>query len=115
MVERRDDRPVTRDRQSSNLERGGWPETSLPLAEQLQQTLAIPERDWHALKGQKPRRAAVQMAAALVQLLARESADGRNGSSLRSEARQDCIALLENALGWLREELRDPGCPSHQR
>ena len=77
------------------------------LAEQLLQRLAISDRDWHALKNQPSRRAAEQVAAALVQLLQGEDPRKREGG----EARERAIALLENALGWLRGSLSDPGCP----
>jgi hypothetical protein len=30
-----------------------------------------------------------------------------------TEQRQHAIELLEHGLGWLRGELKDPGCPSH--
>jgi hypothetical protein len=29
------------------------------------------------------------------------------------EARQEAIALVEHALGWLKAEISDPGCPRH--
>lgn len=88
-----------------------WPEESLPLAQQLHRSLSIGERDWHALKSQRPRRAAEQVAAALVQLLARDTPT----NSAAGEARQQTIELLEHALGWLKAEISDPGCPSHGR
>lgn len=88
-----------------------WPEGSAALAEQLQRRLAIGDRDWHALKAQRSRRAAEQLAAALVVLL---SADGP-GSSTPSPARAQALALVEHAAGWLRGEISDPGCPSHGR
>jgi hypothetical protein len=88
-----------------------WPDQALPLAEQLHRSLSISERDWHALKSQRPRRAAEQVSAALVQLLARDTPTNAAGG----EARQQAIALLEHALGWLKAELSDPGCPSHGR
>lgn len=88
-----------------------WPQEALPQAQQLHRTLAIGERDWHALKGQRSRRAAEQIAAALVQLLARdEPAQARGG-----EGREQAVLLLEHALGWLKGEISDPGCPSHGR
>ena len=91
--------------------RGSWPEGARDLAEQLQRRLAIGERDWHALKAQRPRRAAEQLASALVVLLAADSpAAGRGG-----EAREQATALVEHALGWLKAEISDPGCPSHGR
>lgn len=88
-----------------------WPEQALPLAQQLHRSLSITERDWHALKSQRPRRAAEQLAAALVQLLARDTPT----NAAAGEARQQAIALAEHALGWLKAELSDPGCPSHGR
>lgn len=89
----------------------GWPQEALPLAQQLQRSLAIGERDWHALKARRPRRGAEQIAAALVQLLARDDPDQPGAS----EGRDQAIALLEHGLAWLKAEIRDPGCPSHGR
>lgn len=87
----------------------GWPEQAPTLAEALHRQLAIPEHQWHALKGQRARRGAEQLAAALAQLL--------NGDDPRrvpaTPARQEAIALVEHALQWLRAEVSDPGCPSH--
>ncbi|MFM7312395.1 MAG: DUF6439 family protein [Cyanobium sp.] len=88
-----------------------WPEQALPLAEQLHRSLVIGERDWHALKTQRPRRAAEQISAALVQLLARDQPSQSSGT----EARQQAIDLLEHALSWLKAEISDPGCPTHGR
>ena len=88
-----------------------WPDEALPLAQQLHRSLSISERDWHALKSQRPRRAAEQLSAALVQLLSRDTPT--NAASGR--ARQEAVALIEHALGWLKAEISDPGCPSHGR
>lgn len=88
-----------------------WPETARSLAEELQQQLAINDRDWHALKRQRSRRAAEQLAAALVHLLSGD--DPRQTAA--SPARQQAIALTEHALQWLKAEISDPGCPSHGR
>ena len=88
-----------------------WPDDSRELAEQLQRRLVISDRDWHALKAQRSRRAAEQLAGALVQLLgADDPAATRVG-----EARERAIALTTSALAWLKGELRDPGCPDHGR
>ena len=87
-----------------------WPDGVLELAVALQRQLALGDRDWHALKGQRSRRAAEQLAAALVLLLA-----GDNPAASRSgPARLAAIELVENGLGWLKGELADPGCPSHR-
>jgi hypothetical protein len=88
-----------------------WPEGSLELAEQLQRRLCIDERDWHALKGQRPRRGAEQIAAALVHLLAADDPSRRSATPARERA----IALLEHGLAWMRAEISDPGCPNHGR
>ena len=87
----------------------GWPAGAAAQAVVLQRLLAIGDRDWHALKRQRPRRAAEQLAAALVQLL--EADDPRQSQA--GMARAQAIALVEHALGWLRAELSDPGCPQH--
>ena len=90
-----------------------WPEQALPLAIELQRSLCINDRQWHALKGQRQRRAAEQISSALV-LLLRESEPSVPSSSSQGTG-QEAIALLEHALGWLKGEIRDPGCPSHGR
>jgi hypothetical protein len=87
-----------------------WPDTARQLAEELQRQLVIGDRDWHALKRQRPRRAAEQLAAALVQLLSGD--DPRESAT--TPARAQAIALTEHALEWLRAEISDPGCPSHR-
>jgi hypothetical protein len=87
-----------------------WPENSRESAEALHRLLTIDNRQWHALKAQPQRRAAEQLAAALVQLL-----DPSNppNAPITTPQREQAIALLEHSLGWLRGELRDPGCPTH--
>lgn len=92
-------------------ERARWPHGARDLAEQLQRQLVIGEREWHALKAQRPRRAAEQLASALVVLLTAEAPTGSRGG----EGREQAIALVEHALGWLKAEISDPGCPSHGR
>jgi hypothetical protein len=88
-----------------------WPDGALLLAEGLHRQLCIGDRDWHSLKRQRPRRAAEQLAAALVQLLAADDP----GVATPTEARQRALALLEHAQAWLKAEISDPGCPSHGR
>ncbi len=87
-----------------------WPEGALDQALALQRQLAIGDRDWHALKAQRPRRGAEQLAAALVLLLGGDDP----GASQANPARQQAIELVEHGLGWLRGEFSDPGCPSHR-
>ncbi|NDG74586.1 MAG: hypothetical protein EBX49_04455 [Synechococcaceae bacterium WB8_1B_136] len=89
-----------------------WPQGSRAAAEALHQQLVISDRQWHALKGHPQRRAAEQLAAALVQLL--DDANAANGRGSTPQ-RQQALALVRHALAWLEGELRDPGCPSHGR
>jgi hypothetical protein len=89
----------------------GWPPEALALAQALQRSLTIDDRQWHRLKTQRPRRAAEQLAAALVQLLSAD--DPKCG--VATPARREATALTEHALAWLRAEISDPGCPSHGR
>ena len=87
-----------------------WPEASRDTAEALHRLLTIDNRNWHTFKAQPQRRAAEQLAAALVILL-----DPSNppNAPLTTEQRRQSIELLEHGLGWLRGERKDPGCPSH--
>jgi len=87
-----------------------WPEDSAASAAQLHQLLTITDRQWHAFKGQPQRRAAEQLAAALVLLL-----DPANPpqAPVATQQRLASIALVENGLAWLKGDLRDPGCPQH--
>jgi hypothetical protein len=97
---------------SHSEERGeGWPPEALDWAERLHGSLAIGDRDWHRFKGQRSRRAAEQVSAALVRLLASETP----GGAVAGPGRQETVALLRNALDWLEGRLRDPGCPEHGR
>ena len=75
-----------------------WPDGAVDQAKALHQSLSIGERDWHRLKSNADRRGAELLAAAITQLL-------QNGE------RGDVEALTEQALGWIRRELKDPGCP----
>jgi hypothetical protein len=86
-----------------------WPDGAAEQAIALQRLLAIGDRDWHALKAQRSRRAVEQLTAALVQLLQADDPALRQAGP----ARQQAIALVEHALGWLRGEISDPGCPQH--
>ena len=77
-----------------------WPNTATAKAEELHQLLRIGDREWHQLKNNRQRRGAELLAAALVQLL-------------RQRANSDVENLTQQALGWIKGELKDPGCPRH--
>ena len=75
-----------------------WPDSAKGKAEELHQLLRISDRDWHQLKSNRKRRGAELLAAALVQLL-------------RQGDHTDVEQLTQQALGWIKGELKDPGCP----
>ena len=75
-----------------------WPDQALENSRALHGLLRIDERQWHQLKGNRKRRTAELLSAALVQLLG-------EGDS------EDVAALTQQALGWIKGELKDPGCP----
>jgi hypothetical protein len=110
MAPDRRQRPVPQAQPSLSAQRE-WPDGALEQAVALQRRLSIGDRDWHALKHQRTRRAAEQISAALVHLLAAD----QPSPSPTGEARQEAIALLEHALAWLKGDLSDPGCPRHRR
>ena len=74
------------------------PEAAPELAKDLHQCLSLGDRDWHRLKTDADRRSAELMAAALSQLI-------------QGGERHDVEELTEQALRWIRRELKDPGCP----
>ncbi len=77
-----------------------WPEPVPSKAGELHQLLRIGDREWHQLKNNRKRRSAELLASALVQLV-------NQGDP------KDVEQLTEQALGWIRGELKDPGCPRH--
>jgi hypothetical protein len=73
--------------------------TALELAQALATKLAIPERDWHRLKSNRPARAQEQASAALIYLLKNQP--------------EEALTRLQQASGWLDRSLTAPPCPTH--
>jgi Family of unknown function (DUF6439) len=73
--------------------------TALELAQALAAKLAIPERDWHRLKSNRPARAQEQAAAGLIYLLKNQP--------------EEALTRLQQATGWLDRSLTAPPCPTH--
>lgn len=73
--------------------------TTLELAQVLGERLAIPERKWHQLKGNRLVRSREQVIAALVFLL--------------TEQPDEALPRLQQAMGWLDGSLSAPPCPTH--
>ncbi len=70
--------------------------TTLELAQALLARMAIPEAEWHQLKGDRNRRASEQTAAALVYLLKNQP--------------DEALVRLQQATGWLDRTLKAPQC-----
>jgi Family of unknown function (DUF6439) len=73
--------------------------TTLELAQALAERLRIDESNWHKLKSNRPARAKEQAAVALVFLL--------------KDNREDALARLTQAAGWLDKSVSAPPCPTH--
>lgn len=73
--------------------------STLELARALADRLAIAPNDWHRLKANRKAQAGQQAAAALVFLL--------------SDRKEDAIAHLQQATGWLDRSISAPPCPTH--
>lgn len=75
--------------------------TTLELAQELAQRLAISHRDWHRLQGDRKAQAGQQLTSALVFLL--------------KEQPELALSHLQQATGWLDKTLKAPGCPDKKK
>lgn len=73
--------------------------STLELAQELAQRLAIAPQDWHRLKGNRQAQAGQQIIAALVFLL--------------NDRPKESLLRLNQARGWLDYSISSPACPSH--
>lgn len=73
--------------------------TTLELAQELANRLAIPHEDWHRLKGNRSAQAKQQAAGALVFLL--------------KNSPEEALMRLQQAVGWLDRSVATPVCPTH--
>ncbi len=80
------------------IEKTKWPIQTKELAVLLHSKLSLTHKNWHHRKGDSETRAAELLSAAIVQLLQ----DGKDS---------EIIDLIEHSLGWLKGEVKDPGCP----
>ena len=77
-----------------------WDNETKSLIKKLHSQLSLNDRDWHKLKNNSDRRASELLISAISQISEEGSKD-------------DVILLIEQALRWVKNELKDPGCPSH--
>ncbi len=76
-----------------------WTPEIINLITSLHSELVLKDINWHKLKNNKSRRAAELLVSALCQIIN----EGKES---------DIEELIEQSLKWLREEVKDPGCPS---
>ena len=79
------------------IKQAEWPIEVQRQAMDLHAQLSLNDHNWHQQKGDADRRAAELLAGALVQLL-------------HGGERSDIEALTAQSLGWIKRELKAPGC-----
>ena len=77
-----------------------WPERAHLLAKELHSEISLNNNNWHKFRGNKQRRSAELITSAISQLI-------NNGDEAEIEG------LLNQALLWIKEEIKDTGCKSH--
>jgi len=77
-----------------------WSEKSKLLVKELHKEISLDNYNWHKLRGNKQRRSAELIISAISQLI-------NDGDDVEIEA------LLNQAILWIKEEIKDSGCKGH--
>ena len=77
-----------------------WSEKATLLAKELHNEISLDNYNWHKFRGNKRRRSAELIVSAISQLIN----DGEE---------KEIESLLSQAILWIKEEIKDPGCKSH--
>ena len=77
-----------------------WSEEAKLLTKELHNELSIDNYNWHKFRGNKHRRSAELIISAISQLI-------NDGDDAEIED------LLNQAILWIKEEIKDTGCKSH--
>ena len=77
-----------------------WSEKAKLLAKDLHNELSLDNYNWHQFRGNKHRRSAELITSSLTQLI-------HDGDEVEIET------LLNQAILWLKEEVKDTGCKGH--
>ena len=77
-----------------------WPEKVKLLAKELHNEISLDNHNWHKFRGNKQRRSAELIISAISQLI-------NDGDEKEVEN------LLNQAILWIKEEIKDPGCKGH--
>tara|TARA_B100000579_G_C22093905_1_gene515805 strand:+ start:175 stop:432 length:258 start_codon:yes stop_codon:yes gene_type:complete len=77
-----------------------WSEKARSLSKDLHDELSIDNYNWHQFRGNKKRRSAELIISAISQLI-------NDGEEIEIEI------LLNQAIKWLKEDVKDKGCKNH--
>ncbi len=77
-----------------------WSSNTKKLAKELHSELSINNHNWHEFKTDSERRSAELLVCAISQIV-------NEGETSEVEE------LINQALLWIKKEIKDPGCPSH--
>ena len=77
-----------------------WPEKVKLLIKELHNEISIDNYNWHKFRGNKQRRSAELIISAMSQLI-------NDGDEKEVEN------LLNQAILWIKEEIKDSGCKGH--
>ena len=77
-----------------------WSEKTKSLTKDLHKEISIDNYNWHEFRGNKKRRSAELIISAISQLI-------NDGDEIEIES------LLNQAILWIKEEVRDTGCKNH--
>ena len=77
-----------------------WSKKVRLLAKELHNEISLNNYNWHQFRGNKQRRSAELITSALSQLI-------HDGDELEIET------LLNQAILWIKEEVKDSGCKGH--
>ena len=84
----------------NNNKKSIWSKKAKLLAKELHNELSIDNYNWHQFRGNKQRRSAELIISSLSQLI-------NDGDELEIET------LLNQALLWIKEDVKDKGCEGH--
>ena len=77
-----------------------WSEKAISIAKELHNEISLNNYNWHKFRGNKQRRSAELIISAISQLI-------NDGDDAEIED------LLNQAILWIKEEIKDTGCKSH--
>ena len=83
-----------------NKNKHNWSEKAKLLTKELHNEISLDNYTWHEFRGNKQRRSAELIISAISQLI-------NDGDEIEIEN------LLNQALLWIRGEIKDKGCKSH--